>query len=103
MPLPDYDSRHHEPAPMPTHSVGIATVLSIILPGAGQLFNRQSAKGGILLLVATLCLVAFAVDPAKYGVAAWGALVVWLAGIFDAGLVAGRIVRRGTAGPWRWF
>lgn len=85
------------------HNIGIATVLGIILPGAGQFFNRQPSKGTTLLLVATLCLVVFAVSPRAYGHAAWGAVAAWLLGVFDAGLVAGRIVRGESVSAWRWF
>jgi TM2 domain-containing membrane protein YozV len=85
------------------HSAGIATVLAIILPGAGQFFNRQSAKGALILLLAILSLVLFAINPREYGAAAWGAMVAWMIGILDAGLVGGRIVRHEHVGPWRWF
>lgn len=85
------------------HNVGIATVLAIILPGAGQFFNRQPVKGAALLLLSTLCLAIFAASPKSYGYAAWGAVGFWLLGVFDAGLVAGRIVRGETVRPWRWF
>jgi TM2 domain-containing membrane protein YozV len=85
------------------HNVGIATVLAIILPGAGQFFNRQSAKGAILLVLATVSLAVFAANPRTYGHVAWGAVAFWVLGIFDAGLVAGRIVRGEAVSPWRWF
>jgi TM2 domain-containing membrane protein YozV len=85
------------------HNVGIATVLAIILPGAGQFFNRQTVKGAALLVLSTLCLAIFAVSPRTYGHAAWGAVALWVIGIFDAGLVAGRIVHGETVSPWRWF
>jgi TM2 domain-containing membrane protein YozV len=85
------------------HNVGIATVLAIILPGAGQFFNRQAVKGTAILLLATFCLIVFAASPRTYGYAAWGAVAFWVVGIFDAGLIAGRIVRGEPVSAWRWF
>lgn len=78
-----------KPAPLAGtgHSVGTATVLSVLLPGAGQAYNGQPWKGLFVLIFSVL-------------------LLPWLLGIWDARKHATQIIaaggRRGQRGGWLW-
>jgi len=88
------------------HDVSVALLAATLFPGGGQLYNGQRGKAVLLLGLFVVLLVAFAVDPLRPGlipVAGSVCFVDWVVGMVDAGLVAGRLIRREAVAPWRWF
>jgi hypothetical protein len=72
-------NEHAEPLePGRSHSVGAATFLALVIPGAGQAYNGQPIKALFLLLTSALILP-------------------WLLSLFDARRVARRLVQGGDA------
>lgn len=61
---------------IPKRKAGLAAFLSLIIPGAGQIYNGQTRKGFIFLLSSWL-------------------IIPWLYGIYDAFVSARRINREG--------
>lgn len=80
--------------PPGTHSVAAAVILALLFNGAGQMINRQVAKGVVLLLSAIVLGVV------TLGVA-W--LVITVLALVDAVCVANRLNRGEPVGPWQWF
>lgn len=66
----------------------MAAVLSLVIPGAGQIYNGQIGKG-LLILIGVPLLVVFSFLTLFITLIV--ALVVWLWGIFDAYKTAERI------------
>lgn len=77
-----------------THSVVWAVILSFILVGLGQMYNRQIAKGVALLLgsIALACLT--------FGISL---LATWPINLIDADMIASRLNRGEAVGEWQWF
>jgi TM2 domain-containing membrane protein YozV len=87
-----------DPAP---HDVSIALSASLLLVGTGQMYNRQVAKGMVMLLVSLAAL-----PPAVLSQSApliVFLLVLWLISICDAALIAGRVLNQEMVRPWQWF
>jgi len=106
-----------------SHPTVVAILLSI-LPGAGQLYNKQYAKG--LLMTPVACILFFCVGVPLYSQflrmaggpkaitfqQAVGGLIMLLfafvVGLIalaavDAGRIASRLNRGEAVGKWRWF
>lgn len=65
------------------------------------MYNRQPAKGTILLLVSYM-LIAVAVILHSNELLAI-VIVIWVASIADAAVIAGRLLRQQRVSPWAWF
>ncbi len=92
-------------------SVMVATMLSLICAGAGQLFNRQFVKGGVLLGLWLICLAIGWQDMFKFTLGITGllpraervndvmamvgfvGLAIWVYGLLDAASQAGKVNR----------
>lgn len=83
--------------PMGTHSAGVAVLLSFLIVGGGQFYNRQGAKGGTMLIGGILLAVL------TLALAGIGGSIVWIISMIDAGVVAGRLNRGETVAPWQFF
>lgn len=79
--------------PAGTHSTGLAVFLAALITGAGQMANKQVAKG-ITLLLASI-LVNFVVP--------FGGAIVWIIAFVDAIHVAARLNRGEPVGDWQFF
>jgi hypothetical protein len=83
------------------HDVSVAAMLSIFLPGGGEMYNHQLEKGILLVLLFVVPLaVALVMWQFKYALLA---PVVWCVSVTDASLIAGRLLRGETVRPWQWF
>ena len=71
----------------------IAALLSLFLPGAGQLYLRQTGKGSLLIVLAAAAWFAL---PAG----AWALNVV---ASVDAYQVGALWAQGQAPGPWQWF
>ena len=80
--------------------VTMAAQLSVVLPGAGQMYNAQLAKGVVLLILFLLTLALAVVIKL---IAIIAGCLLWLVSIVDAAIVAGRIIEGEAMGPWRWY
>ena len=102
-------------------SAAAAIMLSLILPGGGQMYNHQNGKcvlcffaGPGLLLLGVLVLflpvlmphdLALYVLPlAMFAPVCWVlAPCMWFVQIIDAAMIAGRLNRGEHVRPWQWF
>ena len=78
----------------PRRNVAAAVLLTLVLPGASQIYNQQIVKGCVSLAVS------FLLASVTYGVAA---MVIWPILMIDGGIIAGRINRGEKVGPWKFF
>jgi TM2 domain-containing membrane protein YozV len=72
----------------------LAVLLSILVPGLGQIYNGQTVKGIVLLLLAVVggsitCGIAY--------------FPVWVIAVVDAALIADKINRGIHVGEWDFF
>lgn len=91
-----------------THSVAAAMILAIFLTGGGQLVNRQTAKGLLILGGALgLGLIAFigtTVTLGFLGPLFWFVgFCYWLPSLIDAIQIANRLQRGEPVRPWQCF
>ena len=76
---------------------GIAALLSFFVVGAGQMYNKQIAKGIIALLA---CMLLYFI----LGVFAWILTIpAWIVCIIDANKIAEKINQGIPVGDWDWF
>ena len=80
--------------------VTMAAQLSVILPGAGQIYNEQLGKGAVILL-AFLALLGLTVVIKWFAIVSL--LLVWLMAIVDAAVIAGKIAEGQKVRKWHWF
>ena len=94
---------YYQPPPRPvdaiqarpgSHSVATAVILSLVLIGAGQMFNKQVLKGITFLLGAILLAV-----PTYGG----SFLVASIIGLVDAIQIANRLNRGEVVTQWQFF
>jgi TM2 domain-containing membrane protein YozV len=71
--------REQPDSPEQNTSAPIAAVASAVVPGAGQVYNRQLSKGASLLLLAGLSVVLLSV-----GIGLVTYVVVWAYAVYDA-------------------
>lgn len=71
----------------------LAAALSCLLGGAGQMHLGQRRKGLLIIAVAIVGLIAFAVPG----------IIVIVVGVYDAYVMARRLQSRGTLGDWEFF
>jgi WD40 repeat protein len=64
----------------------VAGLLSFFIPGAGQIYNGQIAKG-LLILLLLPCL----------------SIIIWIIGIIDAVMIAQKLQRGQSVDKWEWF
>mgnify|MGYP000108321578 CR=1 FL=1 len=64
----------------------VAGLLSFFIPGAGQIYNGQIAKG-LLILLLSPCL----------------SIIIWIIGIIDAVMIAQKLQRGQSVDKWEWF
>lgn len=76
--------------PRGKHSVVIPAMLSVLLVGGGQMYNRQFAKGGVIMGVSFLTC----------GLAA---VVLWPLAIIDAALIASKLRKGDLVRVWECF
>ena len=87
------------------HDPGTAVMMSLFLPGAGQLYNGQIIKG-IALIVLTFAGIFAATampNPVTLLLGGRGEIVLWLVGIFDTAIIARRLRRGQAVSAWKWF
>lgn len=77
-----------------SHSVALAVVLSILINGLGQIYNKQVGKGVVVILV-SLMLAFFTCGLSL--------VVTFPLAVIDAALVAGRLDRGEAIGEWQSF
>lgn len=87
----------------------LAVLLSLVMPGAGQVYNGEVAKGIVLFLLEAACVWELAWSPWGFVAARGGlrpgvvaplvlAIVIYLGGMVDASLGAGRKQRASRTG-----
>lgn len=88
------------------HDVSIAVSAGILLLGAGQLYNGQTAKGSVLVALALVGAVLMALQARNPVVVVLGlaiGVIVYTVTIIDAGVIAGRLIRCEPVRPWEWL
>ena len=90
------------------HAILPALLISLALPGGGQIYNRQAGKGGVFfmlsgLLVAYCLALVFADWLRAFGVFTLGVFVIAGLSTLDAALVARRLNRGEAVRKWQWF
>lgn len=88
------------------HDIQLAALVALTLPGAGQLYNGQTGKGLIVMVLSLIGLALFAtrLHYALSDARVWGmCLMLWMLEIVDAGVIAARLVRRERVQRWQWF
>ena len=91
---------HPHVAPAP-HDVSIALSASLLIPGSGQMYNHQVAKGALLLALSTLGLILTLRQWSD--ILALILVIAWMVSILDAALIAGRMLNQEHVRPWQWF
>ena len=81
-------------APVQQKSAGLAQILSCLIPGLGQIYNGQVAKG-IVLIIANITI-----SSATFGITA---LIFLIIAIVDAGKIANKINAGQQVGDWEFF
>ena len=71
----------------------VAGLLSFFIPGAGQIYNGQIAKGLLILLLSPLILL---LSPCL-------SIIIWIIGIIDAVMIAQKLQRGQSVDKWEWF
>lgn len=88
------------------HDVSLAVCAGVLLLGAGQLYNGQTAKGSALVALALAGAVFMALEARNAAVVIVGlmvGLILYTITVIDAGVIAGRLIRREPVRPWDWF
>lgn len=88
-------------APLPPKSVALAAVLGL-LPGAGQMYVGQVAKGASLLLVSFIAYIGLGLLTSGLYCLCIAPIVPFLSAL-DAGYVARRVNEDGEVEEWRFF
>ncbi|MGD9496810.1 MAG: DUF5683 domain-containing protein [Armatimonadota bacterium] len=93
------------PAPPAQHLPWLAALLSLFFPGIGQIYNRQTTKGAVLL--AAYLVIVFITLLLTYcciGVLLWPlVLAVNIVAVIDAAVVGQKIAEGGAVGEWDFF
>ncbi len=77
-----------------SHSIATAVILSLVLVGAGQMINKQVAKGVTVLLCAVF------VGCFTFG---GGAILLYILAVIDAIQIANRLNRGEIITQWQFF
>ncbi len=87
------------------HVISTAISMSLFLPGAGQLYNGQTIKGILLIVLffAGLYAITFQPNHVTALLAGPGEAILWVAAILDAGLIARRLRRGQAVSAWKCF
>jgi TM2 domain-containing membrane protein YozV len=80
-----------------THQTIIAIILSLLLPGLGQIYNKQTNKGLVLL---GLTFIGLCLIFCSYGLLN---LIVWIIALVDSILIAGKLNRGQFVMQNEWF
>lgn len=75
------------------HPTWLAAILSMLIPGTGQMFNRQFVKGVIFMAFAGVASIVL--PPA--------CILVWLVGVLDATLIGNRLREGQTITDFQTF
>jgi TM2 domain-containing membrane protein YozV len=70
----------------------VAGLFSFFIPGAGQIYNGQIAKGLLILLLSLSLLLS-----------CLGTIIIWIIGIIDTVMIAQKLQRGQSVGKWEWF
>jgi TM2 domain-containing membrane protein YozV len=70
----------------------VAGLLSFFIPGAGQIYNGQIAKGLLIFLLFCLSIIIFC-----------SSIIIWIIGIIDAVMIAQKLQRGQSVDKWEWF
>jgi len=81
------------------HKLWVATFLPLLLAGTGQMYNRQWAKG-VVVLVARL-LLSYLAQNTSWGIIP--VLLLVLAEMVDARMTAKKLRAGVAVGPWESF
>lgn len=93
-PGPYHSSRGGIQLPPGYHSPGVAVLLSLLLTGGGQMYNRQVPKG-VAVLVGTIFIA--------IGTAGFGVVPCLVLAAVDAFRIADRLRAGEPVGHWQWF
>lgn len=80
-----------------THQTIIAIILSLLLPGLGQIYNKQTNKG---LVVLGLFFLGLCLLFCTYGTLN---IIIWLAALVDSIIIAGKLNRGQPVMQNEWF
>lgn len=76
------------------HSPGTAVLLSLLITGVGQMYNKQITKG-VVVLVATIIIA--------LGTAGFGVVPCWIIAAIDAFKIGDRLRAGEAVSQWQWF
>lgn len=87
------------------HDISTAVMLATFLPGGGQLYNGQTVKGVLFVVLTFAALFGVTLYPSRFTIflGGMGEIIIWLVGMLDAAIIARRLRRRETVSGWKWF
>jgi hypothetical protein len=92
--------------PPGSHSVAAAAVMALLVTGGGQMVNKQTTKGVVILISAfVLTALTFVLTALTLGLA-WPSICLvsfTLVSLIDAVCIANRLNRGEPVGSWQWF
>lgn len=87
--------------PLPPKSVGLAALLGLV-PGLGQIYTGQMAKGATLLLATLIAYVVLGILTSGLYCLCIAPIVPFLSA-FDAAMVARRVNEGEEVSPWQFY
>lgn len=93
------------PAPPSQHLPWVAALLSLFFPGIGQIYNRQTAKGAVLLAAyLVIAFVTWLLTSFCIGVLLWPLLLaVIIVAVIDAAMIGQKVAEGRPVGEWDFF
>jgi serine/threonine protein kinase/TM2 domain-containing membrane protein YozV len=79
----------------------VAGLLSFFIPGTGQIYNGQIAKGCLILCLSYLSYFLAAIHQEDILILPFG--IIWIINLIDAVRIAQKLQRGQSVGKWEWF